>query len=319
MKEDIIKIIIFFDLFDYPLTPYEIWRALETDLSLGEFFLILEQNFYSESPGISSLIARQRGFYFLRGREEIVDMRARRYNYAQRKLKVARLFGRLFSYCPWVKMVAWANVIGAHNLRDDSDIDFFIITDTRRIWLSRLYCTGLAQILYRRPRLKNKRDKLCLSFYLSDDHLDLSFVRLGDQDPYFDYWLRGLVLLYNKNKTYDRFLAANHLMNLRAWLRAGAKAEINSQSEASANKLQPESESIIFSQNKTQVVGQRTGLDILELGAKVWQMMIMPPALKQAAGQSDGVMINDQILKFYLRDRRRSFLEQYEQKIRTHI
>lgn len=41
----------------------------------------------------------------------------------------------------------------------------------------------------------------------------------------------------------------------------------------------------------------------------------MPPALKAAANNSDGVVIRDNILKLYLSDRRREYAEKYGNKI----
>ena len=66
-------------------------------------------------------IAEQNGFYFLCGREAIVEIRQKRYNYSCAKLKIAKQFSRLFSYLPYVKVVAVANLLGDHNLKIEID------------------------------------------------------------------------------------------------------------------------------------------------------------------------------------------------------
>lgn len=267
-KKAIRVMIAFFDLFEYPLTAFEVWRYFDWRISLGRVLAELE----ASNPEIG----QKNGFYFLKGREEIVVTRQKRYNYSNRKLKIARRFIRLFKLWPFIKVIALANTIGAHNLRDGSDIDLFIITTPRRIWLTRLYCAGLAKLLNRRPTAKDKQDKICLSFYISSDHLNLSDLKLTGGDPYFDYWIRNLVLLYNIDKTYEQFLNANGLM-------AGS----------------PET----FKKPSNHFI------DCLERLAKSWQLKIMPVALKAASGNSDGVVINDQVLKLYLLDRRREIKE----------
>lgn len=277
-REAIIKVIVFFDLFDYPLTVYEIHKYLDNSPGLAEVINVLDQ----ETGREKSLIQQKNGFYFLAGREEIVTTRQRRYNYAVRKIKIARRFARLFRLCPFVKVIAMANVIGSHNLRDESDIDFFIITTARRIWLARLYCAGLAKILNRRPRADRKKDKVCLSFYVSEEHLNLNDLKLAAGDPYFDYWRKTLVLLYNKKEVYNQFLIFNGL-------RTGVEAR--------------------------PAVSRNSWWDFLEKQAKNWQLKIMPLALKAAMNNSDGVVVNDQVLKLYLSDRRREFLEKYGNKI----
>lgn len=271
LLKEIIKILVFFDLFDYPLTSLEIINNLSASASLMEIERALNSR--------SDIISQAQGFYFLLGRETIVGERQQRHNYSLEKIKIARRFGRIFSFFPFVKLVAVCNSIGSFNLRSGSDIDFFIITSKKRIWLSRAFCTGLAKLLNIRPTEENKKNKICLSFYVSYEHLNLDSLRLSEQDPYFDYWIKNLFLLYNKNKTYEKFIRANQ-----------SKPNIQEQTSDKKNYF----------------------LDSLEKIFKKYQLKIMPAELLAGRNSSDGVVINDQVLKFYLRDRRREFLEKYE-------
>jgi hypothetical protein len=270
--KDILKPLVFLDLFDFPLTAYEIWHYLERRGSIAALKSVLEK----VNPEI---IAQKNGFYFLGGRDDIVETRKIRYNYSVAKIKIAKRFARAFALLPFVKTIAVANFIGDHNLRAEGDIDFFIITSARRIWLSRLFCAGLAKLLNSRPTVSNKRDKICLSFYISEEHLDIRDLALGNDDPYFYYWLRGLLPIYDSNNFYRRFLVANEL-----------STENSSDS----------------------VVVRHSWFDILEKIAKTWQLKIMSPALKAAMNNSDGVVISDSILKLYLGDRRRLFAEKFK-------
>ena len=111
------------------------------------------------SDGAAPAVGQKNGLYFLPGREEIITTRQKRYNYSNRKLKIARRFAaalRIFSERP-------CDLSGQHhwrdNLRDESDIDFFIITKPGRLWLSRLYCAGLTKLLGHRPTATEKRIK----------------------------------------------------------------------------------------------------------------------------------------------------------------
>lgn len=277
LEQAILKMITFFDLFSYPLTAWEIKRYLDDRFSLLSILRVLKS---------SSTIVSQDGFYFLLGRQENIVTRQKRHNYSQAKLKIAHRFSRLFSWCPTLRMIALANSIGQNNLRRESDLDFFIITSPGRIWLSRLYCTGLAKILNSRPTARNKQDKVCLSFYLASDRLNLTDLKLKDGDPYFEYWQRSLILLYNKNETYEKFLAAN--------------------SPDFLEKLP----SPLLEKRPRNFLG--SGLENL---ARRLQLMIMPEALKQKMNQGQGVVINDQILKLYLVDRRQEFFDKYEEKL----
>ncbi len=281
LKEAIIKVLVFFDLFDHPLTAYEIWMKLDKKWGLAEILDFLDKEILKPAAALS----QRSGFYFLAGREEIIGIRQKRHNYGAEKIKIARRFARVFSLLPYVKMIALANSLGQYNLRAESDIDFFIISAPRRVWLTRLYCTGLAKLLNRRPNATGKKDKICLSFYVGADRLCLDDLRLQGEDPYFDYWRRSLVLLYNKDKTYEQFLEANGL---------------------SSDSMTVEAPTSL---------GHNIFLDKLEILAKKFQLAILPSGLKANMNNSDGVVINDSILKLYQRDRRREYAEKYGNKI----
>ena len=70
LKEAILKAIAFFDRFDYPLTPFEIWTFCGVKCELSE---ILEALNNGNLP-----LETKYGFYFLNNRNEIVDIRQRR-------------------------------------------------------------------------------------------------------------------------------------------------------------------------------------------------------------------------------------------------
>lgn len=275
LREAIIRVIAFFDLFDYPLTAWEISTHLGGKHLLSEVQIGLDSGADWE---------QEEGFYFLPGRREIIATRQSRYNYSARKMKIARRFAWAFRLLPSIRAIALANSIGFYNMRDGSDIDFFIITAPGHIWLSRFYCTGLAKLLNSRPTAAKKKDKICLSFYISSDCHNLKGLRLPGSDPYFDYWLSGLVLLYNKENTYQHFLAGN---------------------ESNGDGVEAGSPDIV----------RRCSL--LEKIAKIIQLKIMPSRLRAAMNNSDGVVVNDQVLKFYQSDRRREILEKYEKKIHS--
>lgn len=284
IQKTIIKMIVFFDLFDYPLTTWEIWQYFDKKINL-----VLLINLLSEI----TILSKKDGFFFLNKREEILISRQRRYNYSRRKIKKALKFSQIFAYLPFVEMVSLVNSIGAYNLRDESDIDFFIISHPGKIWLTRLYCTGIAAFLNQRPRENNKQDKICLSFYISSDSLNLDALKLKPRDPYFFFWLKNLVVLYERGSIYENFLLSNRLKK----------------------------ESSIFNRNKRLSESRYSfkyteNLSFLENLAKKIQLYIMPSELKKAASNSRGVVINNKTLKLYLRDNRIEYLKKYGNKLK---
>jgi len=285
INETIIQVVVFFDLFDFPVTAYELWQYLDKKVSLQDILCVLESR---------SEIESKNGLYFLAGRGEILKIRQARHNYYWRKYKIAQRFVGYFSFLPFIKVIALANSIGQFNLRDGSDIDFFIITSVRRIWLTRLFCAGIAKILNSRPTPKNKKDKICLSFYISEGNLNLDNLQIVDGDPYFFFWLRSLVLLYNKDKVYEKFLVANRLSFSEVFGQLADNMPVTEQ----------------------KIVAPSQMLNFFEQEARKIQLIVMSPALKKAMNNSIGVVINDNIIKLYLQDKRLEYAEKYANRIR---
>jgi len=284
LNETIIQVVVFFDLFDFPVTAFELWHYLDKQIKLQDIINVLEV-----APEIES----KNGLYLLAGRGELLKTRQARHNYFLRKYKIAQRFVRYFSFLPFIKVITLSNSIGQFNLRDGSDIDIFIITARRRIWLTRLFCAGIAKILNSRPTPKNKKDKICLSFYISEENLNLDNLQIVDGDPYFFFWLRSLVLLYNKDKVYEEFLIANRL----------PLSEISGQSLDGVPA------------GKQKTAGPNKMLNYFERAAQKIQLIVMSPALKKAINNSIGVVISDNILKLYIHDKRLEYAEKYANRI----
>ncbi|MEI6836108.1 MAG: hypothetical protein WCK59_04720 [Candidatus Falkowbacteria bacterium] len=289
LREAVMETLVFFDLFNYPLTHWEIWQNLkfESNLNILEDIineLVVEKNIYQKE-----------GFCFLPGREDLIEIRRARYNYANYKIKLARRASRLFRLLPSVKLVAVSNLIGHHNLRNESDIDIFVVSSPHRLWLTRLYCTGLMKIMNKRPTKQYKQNKICLSFYVSVDGLCMESLRFKPDDPYFDHWFLGLYPIYDE----DRYLAYLRFKN--PWLKNSFPNSLLLKEKFPDNYWQRTLlEKIFF------CVG-----DWLDFVAKKIQIAIMPLTLKNLAKKESGVVITDSVLRFYLNDRRAEFHQKY--------
>jgi len=292
LKEAIVKAVAFFDMFDYPLTADEIWRNLSVKSELVEVMEALEVG----AGGLEN----DNGFYFLPGRCAIIKKRSARYNQADRKFKRALRLAGLYKFIPWIKLIAVGNLMGAHNLKEESDIDFFIVTEKKRLWLTRFFCAGLAKALGLRPRPGKTRDKICLSFFASEAALDLKGLLLGN-DVYFIYWLAGLTPIYDAGGVYEKFMKANGWLNdyLPNWRPAAWTKRRDSGSG--------------FGQFYHDVADMFLGG--LEPWFKKIQLKLMPRELKELINLDTRVVADDRVIKLHSQDRR----EEYREKFKTQI
>jgi len=292
LEKSILATIAYFDVFDYTMTVAEIWKWLWAENS--EAIEISEiKNLLEESEFLKSLVGNGRGFYYLKGKEKLAELRQKRYNLAEKKLRKARRAVRFLGLMPGVKMIAVCNSLSWANASEGSDIDLFVVTARNKIWTSRFWTAGFLALLGLRPKKNKTRDKICLSFFVDEDSLDLRPLAIGESDIYLMYWVSQLMPLYDKDGVYQKFWISN------TWV----------------NNFLPN----IFPREQVVVAKKNNSAGRSGFGEKFFrwlQIKMMPANLKEMANRDSRVVVTDKILKFHANDRR----EEYKQKWikRTH-
>ena len=99
-------------------------------------------------------------------------------------------FAPMLRFVPGVRMVAVCNSLALGEVRPESDIDLFIVARAGWLFRVRFLSVLLMQILGVRRYGKKIAGRFCLSFYVDERALDLSWVDMpGD---YMERWLSSL-------------------------------------------------------------------------------------------------------------------------------
>lgn len=155
----------YFDVQDHCLTLIEISRYLlhadDNGIGISNFTAHEILKCLGSMPEVSS----KKGFYFLSGRDSLVDRRLKNNFYASLRFKRAKKFLPFMRYLPFIKAVALSGSEAISNSREDSDIDLLILANTNRIWLARLCATLYFQILGMRRHGKFISNRFCLNHY----------------------------------------------------------------------------------------------------------------------------------------------------------
>lgn len=302
VKKAITRAIVFFDVLDHPLTAFEVWKYLldgsGREATLGMVGKLLD-------AGLGR-IGKQDAFFFLSGREKLVEARRRSLNLAEGKMKRASEAVAWLRFIPGVKMAAVCNSLALGNVREESDIDLFIVTARRRIWLTRFSVTAAVHLLGLRRYGAKVRDKICLSFYVTEDDLDLEKVAL-DRDPYFYYWLAALIPLYDDG-IFKNLIARN------AWLKKFLPNFIPVL-PGPDRRVADNPASIFLKRLYSAAVDPLLG-DVCERLARYLQLKKMEKNTGSLAKENDTrVIISDAMLKFHETDRREEFRRQWENKL----
>ncbi|MDA9129354.1 nucleotidyltransferase domain-containing protein [Candidatus Gracilibacteria bacterium] len=199
--------------------------------------------------------------------------------------KVAK-YNALFQKIPGILCICVCNSLAMNACHKGSDIDLFVITKPHRLWTARIFLTLALSILGQRKTSKKHAEKLCLSFFISEENLSLENIAI-ENDIYLSYWVQTLKPVLNRRRVFERFM------------------EVNSPLSGILSPLEEKGATIcsLISPPREKIVGGFLG-NLLE---SLLKAIFLPRTKKsfQKLGKPFGVEITDTMLKFHDKDRRK--------------
>jgi hypothetical protein len=133
--------LIYSDLFEYPLSAAEVHRYLIGVSAPAE--AVLES---LRAEAAEGFLEERDGVYFLAGRDAVLTTRQQRTAVARRRWPQARRYGGLIARLPFVRMVAVTGSLAMDNADLDEDIDYLIVTEPGRLWLTRALVIAVVRL-----------------------------------------------------------------------------------------------------------------------------------------------------------------------------
>lgn len=288
LERAILRTVSYFSHFGYPLTAFEIWKWLMSDaLTLyGDVLACLEV-----STRLRETLSTHNGFWGIGDVASLVEDRRLRLGDAVVKYRKMTKLAALFARVPWISGVAICNSLAFHHTTKESDIDVFVVTKPGRVWSTRLATTLPLMLLRQRPG-ECERDPVCCSFYLADDALDFSGLKIGAQDPYLVLWLSTLIPFVDRDGVFARLKSAN------GWTR---KTLPHARPVQRAAAFRP---------------APRRSLPwppMAESWAERMQRRRFPATIRELMNQDTRVVVTNSILKFHHNDRRDKIRRAHEE------
>ena len=205
LHKNIIATVTYYDVLDFPLTAYEVWRFLisydgtaHTDRAmLRDVICALE------TPALQQQLASVDGFFFLPGRGRLVAERIEREKLSARKLGQMKRLASLMRSMPFVRMIGATGSLSLKHGTKGSDWDMFIVFEKGRIWLGRFIMTAFLHVIGKRRHDHKIRDRACLNYFITTDRLEIM-----NKDLYGAHEYQSMRLLFGK-KVYSQFVLAN--------------------------------------------------------------------------------------------------------------
>lgn len=198
VESGIVKTLNYFGIFHYPLLPAEIHRFLpfrctleELDASLGEL----------EKKG--TVARSSRGFYTLDPQEAWSSERLAGNKRAMELLSRSVRFTRIIRSFPFVDAIAISGSLSKYYAAQDADIDYFIITQKNRLWVTR----SLLHLFKKLTFIPGYQHFFCMNYFV-----DTEARLMTDQNIYTAIELATLIPVYNP-------VQIGGMKLLNAWLR----------------------------------------------------------------------------------------------------
>ncbi len=213
-------------------------------------------------------------------------------------LRYINRFSRLYRSVPFIQSIYLCNSITFNALKEDSDIDVFIVTKKGSLRRARFW-SAVVFFLFglKRGVIRGKKKKFCLSFYVTHTHQNLYNIMLPQNDIYFIYWLAHLVPLYQETP--------ENIYKHNKWLESALP---NFPGRHCINIwLTPVTGATKFKKTVEFLSGGIMGKGI-ELLIKLVRLPIVIYKTKQLKDKGWGIVINDNMLKFHMDIRKRIHL-----------
>lgn len=317
IQQSVFQTLAYFDIFDYPLTREEVRRFLydadNTDSNVADFDFLshleqLEQLQPHTTGAQGKHIQYKDGFYFLPGREDTIAARQGKVKIVEQKMKIAVKGIKKIRWVPFVRAVFICNTVAGAVVEENSDTDVFIVTRAGRIWLARALATVVLS-LFRLRRTKRKiKNRICLSFYVTDDNLNLEKIAIED-DVYLKYWLAQLIPVYDPDNLLLQVQTANQ------WVKKNLPNAFVPFVPISRWCVKDSKISIRIKKLLEKVWGGSYG-DLMEAQARGMQKARMSLNFMSVQNAPDTrVVVNDKMLKFHEGDRREEYRGRWRKKV----
>jgi hypothetical protein len=134
LESAILQAVAYADVFDYPLTLRQAHRYLAgVSASLSGVRRALDNGLLKQHQ-----LVCERGYLTLPGRESIVETRLQRQEFSALLWRKGMRYGLAIASLPFVRMVAVTGTLAVNNVEPGADIDYLIVTEPGRVWLTRL-------------------------------------------------------------------------------------------------------------------------------------------------------------------------------------
>lgn len=157
------RVLLYFEIFHYPLTAEEVFAYL--DVREADPGTMAEMLRVMAAEG---RIFHFDGFFQSQNDPAWVRRRLDCNRRAEAFLPIARRMARFIGGFPFIRAVFVSGSLSKHCMNADSDIDFFLIVAPGRLWLARTML-----VFFKKIFLFNSHKYFCVNYFIDTEHLEI--------------------------------------------------------------------------------------------------------------------------------------------------
>lgn len=162
LEQDVLRVVLYFDVFGHPVNSKEIYTNLPSRVSSRAAIEHALESLLSKS-----FLRKKRGYYFLANASEgCVAERMEKQRRAVQRLSIAAIIGRFISWFPFVRAVMVSGELSKGVAGPASDIDFVVVAKDGRLWIARTLL-----IAFKKLFLLNNKKYFCLNHFITESNL----------------------------------------------------------------------------------------------------------------------------------------------------
>ena len=163
VSEHVIQTLLYFDIFNCPLSAKEVFRFLGTN-HVDINYIQQELNNLTKQ----GVIFHFGEFFSLKNDVALIGRRTTGNSEAKKFLSIAKKKAKLIASFPFVRAVMGSGSLSKGYMDENSDLDFFIVTEPGRLWIARILL-----VMYKRIFLLNSHKYFCVNYFVDTEHLEI--------------------------------------------------------------------------------------------------------------------------------------------------
>lgn len=192
LQSDVIRALLYFDIFQYPLTKAEIKKFMSTkqNSQFDKEFDLLIKSGHINQVGIN--------LFGVSKDTTTANRRIEGNTLATKRMETAKKVSKLISCFPFVRCIMLSGSLSKGYMEPKSDLDFFIVTEPNRLWIARTFL-----IMFKRIFLFNSRKYFCVNYFI-----DINNLEIEEKNIFTAIESATLIPTYGK-EYYQKFWSAN--------------------------------------------------------------------------------------------------------------